>query len=312
MVAITQRSFAAPPRPPRWATSAPSLDSRSGGPPRRDRPARRARAAPRSRSPCPGAARCARHEPGGSRWPLRPLDPLEAPLRALQRLRARAFLARAERVDDASGRGRSAARPAAAAGGRAGSRRTGRTRWRRRTPRRRGRTRSPAAAGPRRSRGSAETRARARPAGSRAVASWFSERSRPDRPCAEPHEPRAPVAGAAAEVDHVEPARRPAGSAPPPRAPPRRPTKACRWPSTCARARPSSGRPCSTPRGCGPRALRAPRRARLTEEAPHVLGVALERRRRSAFERRRKGSSSRPPSRSFHLATARPRTIANG
>ena len=27
-----------------------------------------------------------------------------------------------------------------------------------------------------------------------------------DRPCAQPHEPRAPVAGAAAEVDHVEPA----------------------------------------------------------------------------------------------------------
>ena len=96
---------------------------------------------------------------------LGPLDPLEARAAgAAASPRSSSSLRRAERVEQSSGRGRSAARPAAAAGGRAGSRRTGRTRWRRRTPRRRGRTRSPAAAGPRRSRGSAETRARARPA----------------------------------------------------------------------------------------------------------------------------------------------------
>ena len=105
---------------------------------------------------------------------------------------------------------------------------------------------------------------------------------------------------------------RPAGCAPPPRAPPRRPTRACRWPSTCA--------PCSTQFGASlfqSSRLRAAcsessTGARLTEEAPR-----RPRRRAPAPRGRpsrcaRSGSSSSPPSRSFHLATARPRTIANG
>ena len=311
MVAITQRSFAAPPRPPRWATSAPSRDSRSGGPPRRDRPARRARGAPRSRSPCPGAARCARREPGGSRSSVGPVDPLEARA-AGAAASPRSSLPRAQQSESTIEWQRKISRPP----GRS-------SRWacgiqtygsHQMAAPYSEKTRSNEESGSGGSSALAWISGNSSPCSacrSRAVASWFSERSRPDRPCAEPHEPRAPVAGAAAEVDHVEAAH--VRQDPHlllghlPGAPPWRV------------AGPAPARVLDPVRG-----VPVP----LVAVAGGVLGElhAREANRGSASRPRRRargrrgrpsrcggtGSSSRPPSRSFHRATARPPTMANG